>query len=33
MDAITNRSRKSEKAEPLWKWHTVMDVSGGENKV
>ena len=33
VDAITNRSRKSKETEPLWKWHTVMDVSGGENKV
>ena len=24
-----NSSRKNEEAEPKWKWHTVVDVSGG----
>ena len=32
-EAIINTSRKNEKAEPLWKGHTVMDVSGVESKV
>ena len=31
--AITNSSRKSEVAEPKWKWHSVADVSRGERKV
>ena len=26
-------SRRNEEAEPKWKQHPVMDVSGGENKV
>ena len=31
--AITNSSRKNEVAEPKKKCHSVVDVSGGENKV
>ena len=31
--AITNSSRKNEVAEPKQKCHSVVDVSGGENKV
>ena len=31
--AITNSSRKNEAAGPKWKWHTVVDISGGESKV
>ena len=30
---ITNCSRKNEAAGSKWKRHSVMDVSGGENKV
>ena len=30
--AITNSSRKNEVAEPKQKCHSVVDVSGGENK-
>ena len=26
-------SRKNEEAEPKWKQHSVVDMSGGENKV
>ena len=28
-----NSSRKNEEAEPKWKGHSVVDVSGGESKV
>ena len=28
-----NSSRRNEEAEPKWKQHPVMDVSGGESKV
>ena len=28
-----NSSRKNEEAEPKWKRHSVVDMSGGENKV
>ena len=28
----SNSSRKNEEAEPKWKWHPVLDVSGGESK-
>ena len=28
-----NNSRRNEEAEPKWKWHPVVDVSGGETKV
>ena len=28
-----NSSRKNEEAEPKWKQHSVVDMSGGENKV
>ena len=28
-----NRSRKNEEAEPKWKQHPAVDVSGGESKV
>ena len=28
-----NNSRRNEEAEPKWKWHPVVDVSGGEGKV
>ena len=31
--AITNSSRKNEVAEPNWKCHSVMDVSGGKSKI
>ena len=31
--AITNSSRKNEEAGPKQKWHSVVDVSGGESKV
>ena len=31
--AITNNSRKNEVAGPKQKWHSVVDVSGGESKV
>ena len=31
--AITNSSRKNKVAGPKWKWHSVVDVSGGDNKV
>ena len=31
--AITNSSRKSEAAGLKRKWHSVMDMSGGERKV
>ena len=27
-----NSSRKNEEAEPKWKQHTVMDVTGGKTK-
>ena len=27
-----NSSRRNEEAEPKWKCHLVVDVSGGENK-
>ena len=30
--AITNSSRKNEAAVPMWKWCSVVDVSGGESK-
>jgi len=30
---ITNSSRKNEAAGPEQKWHSGMDVSGGESKV
>ena len=28
-----NSSRKDEEAEPKWKWHPVVDVTGDESKV
>ena len=28
-----NGSRKNEEAEPKWKGHSAVDVSGGESKV
>ena len=31
--AITNSSRKNETTGPKQKWHSVVDVSGGETKV
>ena len=31
--AITNSSRKNEEAEPKWKQHSAVDMSGGESKV
>ena len=31
--AITNSSRKNEASGPKQKWHSVVDVSGGESKV
>ena len=31
--AVTNSSRKNEVAGPRWKWHSVLDGSGGESKV
>ena len=31
--AITNSSRKNEATGPKQKWHSVVDVSGGETKV
>ena len=30
---ITNSPRKNEAAEPKQKWHSAVDVSGGESKV
>ena len=29
----THNSRKNEVAGLKWKWHRVVDMSGGENKV
>ena len=31
--AITNSSRKNEASGPKQKWHSVVDISGGESKV
>ena len=31
--AITNTSRKNEATVPMWKWSSVVDVSGDESKV
>ena len=31
--AITNSSRKNKVARPKWKWHSVVDLTGGESKV
>ena len=31
--AITNDSRKNEEDGPKPKWHSVVDVSGGESKM
>ena len=31
--AIINIFRKNEAAGPKWKWHSVVDVSGGESKI
>jgi len=31
--ANTNSSRKNEAAEPKWKQHLVVNVSGGESKL
>ena len=31
--AVTNSSRKNEVVGPKWKWHSALDVSGGESKV
>ena len=28
-----NSSRRNEEAEPMWKQHSVVDVSGDESKV
>ena len=28
-----NNSRRNEEAEPKWKQHPVVDISGGESKV
>ena len=28
-----NSSRKNDKAGPNWKWHSVVNVSGGESKI
>ena len=30
--AIINSSRKNEAAGPKWKWHSIVDVSGGKVK-
>ena len=30
---ITNSCRKNEVAGPKWKWHSVVDISGGESEV
>ena len=32
-DGWRNNSRRNEEAEPKWKQHPVVDVSGGESKV
>ena len=31
--AVTNSSRKNEVAGPKWKWHSAVNVFGGESKV
>ena len=31
--AITNSSRKNEAVGPKWKWHSLVDIPGGESKI